>query len=65
VKHASGHCEVTFDLQSDGNYVVEASEDLQNWVPVSGVVSGNGIITVEDPAAASCGHRFYRVRAVP
>jgi hypothetical protein len=41
-------------------YVIEASSNLLNWVPISTNRSANGVIDFEDPAFNANSKRFYR-----
>jgi len=64
IRHPAGLCQVTFTMETAGNYVIEVSEDLKEWIPLSGVVSGTEI-SVDDTEAASAVNRFYRARLIP
>ena len=47
-------------------YVIQVSAELTNWSPlVTNVLPGNGVVTVQDPQAASSSPRFYRAMEVP
>jgi hypothetical protein len=45
--------------------VIEASTDLQTWVPLSVVSVGAGTVEFGDPDASAFGQRFYRARPAP
>jgi hypothetical protein len=46
-------------------YVIEASQDLRQWVPIqTNVVSFDGRVHFRDPDASRYPHRFYRARGV-
>lgn len=64
VRHPSGVCQVTFTMESEANYLVEVSENLTDWSPLSEPSSGTEI-SVEDPEANGAAHRFYRIRPLP
>jgi hypothetical protein len=46
-------------------FVIEASTDLQSWVPLSVVTVGAGTAEFNDPDASAFGQRFYRARPAP
>ncbi|MBI2929507.1 MAG: hypothetical protein HYY24_27905 [Verrucomicrobia bacterium] len=43
-------------------YQVEVSEDLKSWTPLTILSDSNGLLMIQDPAAASRPQRFYRAR---
>jgi len=44
------------------NYVLEASTDLLNWIPISTNTAPTNFFNLADPNAGSFPHRFYRVQ---
>ena len=48
-----------------GDYVIQASSDLQNWTPIATNRAVDGSVTFTDPAAAQLPRRIYRAVAVP
>ncbi len=46
-------------------FVIEASVDLQTWVPLSVVTIGDATTEFTDPAAGEFSQRFYRARPAP
>ena len=53
-----------FQLQLSGptgsNYVIEASTDLKNWVPISTNAAPSGSVSYTDAAAINLPFRYYR-----
>ncbi len=48
-------------VPTDGSYMIEFSDDLQNWIELNWVESQEGKISISDPVA-DVQARFYRVR---
>ncbi len=48
-----------------GNYTIEASTNLINWVTLTNVVGAAGQVHVSDPTIDSLRQRFYRARFSP
>jgi hypothetical protein len=44
------------------SYVIEASKNLQQWLPVTTSVAADGSLAVVEPFAVAGAHRFYRGR---
>ena len=42
-------------------YVILASTNLQDWIPIYTNIALTGSIVLTDVAASNCGRRFYRV----
>ncbi len=53
--------QLTFYGSAGSNYVLEASTDLVNWIPISTNVAGTNILNWTDSQATSFPSRFYRV----
>lgn len=55
-----------FNVQLSGpagsNYVIEASTDFKNWVPISTNAAPSGTVSYMDTAATNFPSRFYRAR---
>ncbi len=55
-----------FKLQLSGpagsNYVIQASTDLKNWVPISTNAAPTGTVTYTDAAATNLAFRYYRAK---
>jgi hypothetical protein len=49
---------------SGASYIVERSEDLLNWIPISTNLSVNGFFTINDVTGGTS-NRFYRAVLVP
>jgi len=62
---AGGQFQVQLDGVPGQGFVMEASSDLLNWIPVYTNGGGAGTIQFIDPAAGTFPRRFYRGRAVP
>jgi len=62
---ASGLIQLTIPGQVGRTYVIEASTNLQSWVPLTAVVNVNGRLEVVDPYAKKSSRRFYRAILVP
>ena len=45
------------------NHILEASSDLDKWLPVANITSTNELKHFTDPDATNYPHRFYRVIA--
>lgn len=62
VQSASGQLGLWFEMPEEGKWVLEFSEDLRNWVPITdpAATSGGGLtqVMVPDPGG---NNRFYRV----
>lgn len=57
-----GQFELTLEGDEGAVYVVEASEDLVEWVILTTAVKGGSALVITDPDAASFSQRFYRAR---
>lgn len=53
-----------FKLQLSGpagsNYVIQASTDLKNWIPISTNAAPTGTVSFTDTAATNLAFRYYR-----
>lgn len=62
----SGMTSSGFNVQLSGpagsNYVIEASTDLKNWVPISTNAAPSGSVSYTDTAATNFPSRYYRAR---
>lgn len=62
----SGMTSSGFNVQLSGpagsNYVIEASTDLKNWVPISTNAAPSGTVSYIDTAATNFPSRYYRAR---
>jgi hypothetical protein len=59
----TGNGQFQFELTgpSGSNYVIQASTNLINWVPIAtAVIPASGVITIVDPYATNFSRRFYR-----
>jgi uncharacterized repeat protein (TIGR01451 family) len=57
---ASGKFELTLQGVPSRQYAIEASVDLETWVPIgTNLLNGNSLV-VEDPGSAGLPYRFYR-----
>jgi hypothetical protein len=53
----------SFSAPPGASYVIEGSDDLEFWLPISsGMVPPSGVINYSEPAASNFLLRFYRVR---
>ena len=60
---ANGHIFVAMFGVPGGSYTLEASVDLNTWVPLATMNAGStGVFTYEDPNDGSLPARFYRMR---
>ncbi len=53
--------QLTFYGSTGSNYVLEASTDLVNWIPISTNIAATNIFNWADPQATNFPCRFYRV----
>ena len=62
---SNGH--FTFSLRGPEatRAVIEASEDLQTWLPIMTNDPFNGVFLFDDPGAVTRSNRFYRLRITP
>jgi len=52
-----------FSALPGSGYLIEGSEDLELWIPLSsGIVPASGVINYSEPAANGLLQRFFRVR---
>lgn len=56
---------LTLTFNGLGNYTIEASTNLINWITLTNIVGTAGPIGVSDPAVNSLQQRFYRARVSP
>jgi hypothetical protein len=60
--YVAGQFQVRFNGQAGGNYTLQGSTDLLQWVSITNLtVPTNGTYQVQDPAASSFPRRFYRL----
>jgi hypothetical protein len=60
--YVAGQFQVRFDGLAGGNYTLQASSNLVQWVGITNLIAPtNGSYQVQDPAAATFPHRFYRL----
>jgi len=50
---------------SDSNVVIQASTDLQTWIPLQTNVLGSGLLYFSDAQSPANVRRFYRVQLSP
>ena len=50
---------------NDSFWIIEASTDLVNWLPVAAGRCADGELEFLDPNVGNYPHRFYRAVAVP
>jgi hypothetical protein len=60
---SSGFFEATLAATGDSSYLVEASTDLLNWVPLETIWTAEGFGSFSDPDWRLFDRRFYRARA--
>lgn len=53
----------SFQGEPGVQYIIETSNDLEEWTRLDTRDGSSGLITILDPAALSSAHRFYRVRS--
>ncbi|MBI4327013.1 MAG: hypothetical protein HY674_17370, partial [Chloroflexi bacterium] len=55
-----------FSLSGEKNkrYMVEVSEDLRSWSPLTTLAPTNGVVSFQDPNGTQT-QRFYRARREP
>jgi len=55
-----------FKIQLSGpagsNYVIQASSDLKNWIPIATNAAPTGSISYTDAAAKNLALRYYRAK---
>jgi hypothetical protein len=56
----AGSFQLEIDGQSGQSYVIQSSDDLRHWLPVSTNVAAGGIIRYADPLFIRRGLQFYR-----
>jgi hypothetical protein len=60
--YVAGQFQVRFNGQAGGNYTLQGSTDLSQWVGITNlIVPANGTYQVQDPAASTFQRRFYRL----
>ena len=62
---AGGAPQIVFTGMDGYAYEVEASTNLQNWLPVATESTTNGAFTFTDPAGTNFTSRFYRTSILP
>jgi hypothetical protein len=62
LKMTAGGFNIQLSGPSGSNYVIEASTDLKNWVPISTNAAPSGIVSYMDTDATNYPSRFYRAR---
>jgi len=60
-----GTCFIDLTGQTNQQYVLQASANLQTWQSISTNVAVGGVIHIVDPASLTNSVRFYRALAVP
>jgi hypothetical protein len=54
----------TFEIQLSGSagasYVLEATTNLMDWIPISTNPAGGSLFDLVDPGASNYSYRFYR-----
>lgn len=58
----SNGCYLQLSGPMGSNFVIEASTDLNNWLPISTNRTGSGTVSCTDTAATNFPARFYRAR---
>jgi hypothetical protein len=61
----SGEFIFTFNSRASVDYTIQASIDLETWIPVLTFSGADGPVTIIDPNATGTGQRFYRVKIEP
>ena len=59
---ANGQVQLLFSAVPGQDYVIQASTNLTDWIPISVLTASNGPLPFLDPDAASFACRFYRAR---
>jgi hypothetical protein len=62
---SNGALQIQFTGMDGYAYEVEASTNLQGWVPLATQCPTNGVFIFTDPAGTSLGNRFYRTSLLP
>jgi len=52
--------QLTLQGELGAKYLIEVSNDLQNWGPLGAYSNLKGSITIQDPQATGTNVRFYR-----
>ena len=50
---------------SGSNVVIQASTDLQTWIPLQTNLLGSGLLYFSDAQSPASAHRFYRAQLLP
>src|SRR5262249_51142673 len=55
-----GTVQIALEAETGFFYIVEASSDLAEWVPITSFFTTSNVTLVTDPDAAQYPYRFYR-----
>jgi hypothetical protein len=56
----TGGFQFRLDSETGGQYLIQKSSDLFNWLPFLDVTNTTGTIILTDPSAGTNGHSFFR-----
>ncbi len=62
IQQVNGGLQLRIEGQTNQMYLVEASSDFQNWVPVSTNFAPYGLIQFSEPQSLTNASRYYRVK---
>jgi hypothetical protein len=61
-RNSNGAIEITFRPGETNTYVVEATTDLEHWMPVTTNTLSGGVLVIRDYDMTTVPSRFFRVR---
>jgi hypothetical protein len=59
---STGRFRLTLNGRAGARFLIESSEDLRTWTPVTQVSKLTEPTTIDDPSVGDRGCRFYRAR---